>query len=135
MVRKSTIATVSDNERRAKRSPWASEALRFQLQHVSKNYNIDSMVLADCGGHLWAASTWDDPAQTHLASSVAGMGVLANEGQGFTIAQQRGKSVQVKRLSVGSATLYLAAQGAQRQTAAALDHAIPGVQRILNALI
>lgn len=128
------MATESGNERRAKRSPWASEALRFQLQHVSKNYKIDSMVLADCGGHLWAASTWDDPAQTHLASSVAGMGVLA-EGQGFTIAQQRGKSVQVKRLLVGSATLYLAAQGAQRQTAAALDQAVPGVQRILNALI
>jgi len=117
-----------------KRSPWASEALRFQLQHISKSFNLNSMVLADRGGHLWAASTWDDPAQIHLASTVAGMGVLSN-GQGFTIAQQRGRSVQVKKLQIGRATLYLAAQGAQRQTAAALDHAVEGVERILNALI
>jgi hypothetical protein len=91
------------------------------------------MVLTDTGGHLWAATTFD-PAQSHLASSVAGMGVLAGESD-FTIAQQRGRSVQVKRLKVGKATLYLAAQGVQSRTQAALDHAAEGVERILGALI
>lgn len=128
-----TMVFKSKKERRHQRSPWASQALQYQLRQVSERYRLDSMVLADTRGRLWAACTLD-PVHTHLASSVATMGVLA-EGKGFTIAKQQGRSVRVKTLKIGEATLYLAAQGAQKSAKKALEHAACGVERILGALI
>jgi len=121
-------------ERRSQRSPHASQALNYQLCHVSRKFDLDAMVLADADGRLWAASTWD-PARSHLASTVATMGVLAGGRDRFTIAHDVGRSVGVKTLRVGSALLYLAAQGAQLRTRPALDHAATGVERILGSLV
>lgn len=120
-------------ERRKQRSDHASEALNFQLGQVSRRYDLDAMVLADTDGHLWAASAWD-PARTHLANTVATMGVLAGGREQFTIAQDAGHSVRVRTLRVGQALLYLAAQGAQGRTSPALEQAADGVERILGPL-
>jgi len=121
-------------ERRHQRSDHASEALNHQLFQVSTRYDLDAMVLADADGHLWAASRWD-PARSHLANTVATMGVLAGGRDRFTIAQELGHSVQVHTLQIGQARLYLAAQGAQARTRPALAHAVDGVERILGALV
>ena len=123
-----------NRDRRLQRSPHASEALNYHLSQVSRRFDIDGMVLADTRGNLWAASKWD-PARSHLASTIATMGVLASGRDRFTIAQDAGRSVGVKKLRVGEALLYLAAQGAQARTRPALDHAAGGVARILEQLI
>jgi len=121
-------------ERRTQRSTHASEALNYQLSQISQRFELDAMVLADAEGHLWAASRWD-PARSHLASTVATMGVLAAGRDRFTIAHELGHSVQVHALQIGEARLYLAAQGAQARTRPALQHAVGGVERILGALV
>jgi C4-dicarboxylate-specific signal transduction histidine kinase len=123
-----------ERERRLQRSPHASQALNFQLSQISRKFDLDGMVLADARGNLWAASQWD-PLRSHLASTVATMGVLAAGRDRFTIAQDAGRSVGVKTLRVGEALLYLAAQGAQSRARPALDHAADGVERILEQLI
>lgn len=121
-------------ERRNQRSTHASQALSYQLSQVSQRYDLDALVLADAEGNLWAASTWN-PAGSHLASTVATMGVLAGGRDRFTIAHDLGHSVRVQTLRIGPAMLYLAAQGAQARTRPALDHAAGGVQRILGTLL
>ena len=121
-------------ERRNQRSTHASQALSYQLSQVSHRFDLDAVVLADAEGHLWASSAWD-PARTHLASTVATMGVLAGGRDRFTIAHDLGHSVRVQTLRVGQAMLYLAAQGAQARTRPALEHAVGGVHRILGTLV
>lgn len=125
--------TGAREERRRRRSSFASEALHHQLTHVSERYGLDAMVLADDGGHLWAAAPLG-PAQTHLASAVATIGTLLSR-PGFAIAQQAGRSVHVRQLRVGCTILFLAAQGAQHRTEHAVSDAAGGVERILGALL
>lgn len=124
--------TTTRTERRVARSPWASEALGLQLQHTTLIHGLDSMVLADAAGNLWAASQLDR-GRAHLASTVADTGSLGRGGR-FTIARQRGRSVTVRRLRVGRATLFLAAEGQQPRCEKALDQARPGVERILTGI-
>ena len=120
-------------DRRKTRSTWASEALGHQLREVTGCYSMESLVLADRGGNLWAAAA-ADPTSVQLARAVARLGTLAS-GSAFQIAQQSGRSVRVCRLQIGSAALFLAAQGAQRSTEPALAHAAEGVERILASLL
>jgi len=106
----------------------------LQLRQLSRRYNLDALVLADADGHLWAASALD-PVRAHLATAVATMGVLAGPNEQFTVAQQVGRSVWVRKLQIGRALLYLAAQGAQSRTRPALEHAANGIERILGPLL
>ncbi len=120
-------------ERRQKRSPWASQALQFQLQQITQEFQLDSLILTDSKGNLWAASSID-PVSGHLAQKVASIGVLGG-GKGFTVVQDKGKTISVSRINVGQAHLFLAAHGAQRQADLAIEMAVPGVERILHGLL
>lgn len=118
-------------ERRRRRSPWASEALRFQLQEVARLYRQDAVVLADSRGQLWAAS--ERAGAGELALSAAGLGPLA-DAEGFCWVQRGGTPMLCKTLQVDGTTLYLAARGPGYSSRSALTHAASGVQRILAGL-
>ena len=120
------------DDRRTERSCWASEALHHQLKRVVTRYDLETVVLTDGLGHLWAASSLDPPPAgllTHLKSQ----GLL--DPAGINRSSRRGRcSVTVRKLRVGPATLFLAAQGARQRSRPALKHAAGGVARILGDL-
>jgi hypothetical protein len=120
-------------ERRRQRSPWASEALHLQLLQVAHAYGLDALVLSDSLGHLWAASSHE----TSPVGQIAGLASRSQTKQGESLARTRigRKSLLVHKLEVGPATLFLAAQGAPRRSKPALEDAVPGVKRILSALL
>jgi hypothetical protein len=120
------------NDRRVNRSTWASRALQLQLLHVAERYRLDAVVLSDSLGHLWAASC-NQPDGNELVTDLARYGQVSGAAD---LRTRRGrKSVVVRRLKIGPATLFLAAQGAQRRSKPALDDATPGVERILSTLL
>ncbi len=117
------------SERRRRRSPWASEALHLQLLQAVNENGIDAMVLSDSLGQLWAAS-----------SRAASPGAIAarvgrSEGPELLETEHEGTPVVVRRFSVGPTTLFLSAQGPLLSSRSAVEHATPGVSRILGGLL
>jgi len=120
------------SERRTNRSSYASQALQLQLLHVAEEYRLDAVVLSDSLGHVWAASC-RSPEVGGLVSELASIGRSSSASKQRV---RRGRSsVMVRRLRVGPATLFLAAQGARRRSGPALDCATDGVERILGDLL
>jgi hypothetical protein len=119
-------------ERRRRRSSFASEALHLQLLEVATRYKLDAIVLRDTLGHLWAASSLDPAAGIGHGLDPA---ALDPDGPELFRSRVGRRPVLVRRLRVGPATLFLSAQGAPRSTRPALARAVPGVERILGALL
>jgi hypothetical protein len=120
------------SERRTNRSSYASQALQLQLLQVAEQFCLDAVVLSDSLGHVWAASC-RSPEEGGLVSELASMGRSSSAPKQRV---RRGRSsVMVRRLQVGPATLFLAAQGAERRSGPALERATDGVERILGDLL
>jgi hypothetical protein len=114
-------------ERRSRRSPWASEALHLQLLRAVQEQELQSLVLSDTLGHVWAASSRSPSAPS------AAPGARGDDGPDLQRGEQRGVPWVVQRLRVGPAVLYLSAQGATDDLA--LQRTVVGVERILGELI
>jgi hypothetical protein len=112
---------------------WASEALHLQLQQAARTHKLEDLVLADSLGNTWAASG-GNPAPSKLVGDLARRGLLHGEGD-LGEARLGNTPVLIQKVQVGSATLYLAAKGAQRRGKPALKRAARGVVRILSSLI
>ena len=125
-------SSMAFGERRRRRSPWASQALGYQLERVAALYNQEAMVLADAGGNLWAASVVGSEA-TEMALSTHGLERLT-DGEGMLWIQRQGRPMRLKRLSVVNTTLFLVTRGPRHNTRSALTHAETGISRILNNL-
>lgn len=118
------------SERRQRRSLWASEALHLQLLQVAAGYQLEALVLADELGNMWAASGLD-PSPRAILRGLGDWTAPTDEPGLF----RGGEDVLVKRLQVGTATLFLAARGGADRSRLALEHAAPGVTRILTSLL
>lgn len=121
-------------ERRRDRSPYVSEALRMQLAAIADRHKIDTIVLADSAGLLWAAS--HPTGGSSLAARVA-QG-LDPDRHAFVQVMPQPDPITARRLQVGPAELYLVARGsgyATRRSRRALIEATRGVRRILGSLI
>ena len=114
-------------ERRSRRSPWASEALHLQLLRAVQEQELQSLVLSDTLGHVWAASSRSPSA------TAASPGPRVDEGPDLQRCERQGVPCVVQRLRVGPAVLYLSAQGATDDHA--LRKTVAGVERILGELI
>jgi len=114
-----------ERDRRLRRSAYASEALRLQLERVAATHELDGLVLADRLGHLWASS---QPVGGTALARWARLGPRADEQP-----QRHPGPVALRWLQVSGADLCLVASGggAERR---ALGVAAGGVQRILEDL-
>jgi hypothetical protein len=121
------------SERRLERSLWASEALYLQLQQAAQQFGLSSMALTDSAGNLWASST-RQTTPSLLAQEMSQLGLIGQE-QDLCHGRRGRISITVSRLQVGPAVLYLGAQGARKKSCPALEHARPGVARILATLL
>ena len=122
------------NERREDRSEFVSEALRLQLASIAERHDIDTLVLADDDGNLWAAAY--PTGGTSLAARAAA--ALRPERGRFVQLVPQPDPVIARRLIIGNAQLHLIAQAsgnATRRSRLALLEASRGVRRILGSLL
>jgi hypothetical protein len=111
-------------ERRTRRSPWASEALHLQLLRAVQDHGLQTLVLSDALGQVWAASSRSPTVRPPSP------GPLTDDGPDL----QRCDELLVQRLRVGPAVLYLSAQRA-KGAETALRRSAAGVERILGGLL
>ena len=119
---------LSLRDRRARRSPWASEALHLQLLNSVQNHQLETLVLSDSLGQVWAASS------RSLTATPPSPGPLGEDGPDLQRHHSPEGALLVQRLRVGPAVLYLSAQGPDGAEAA-LRQSAAGVSRILGSLL
>lgn len=120
-------------ERRKSRSDHANVALRHQLEHVALQRQIDSLVLADAEGRLWAAS--DEVGD--CSHAVRAAATLPRDKHGFIELVPNLDPVIVMCLRLRQGELFLAARSsgeAAGRSRRGLIEAALGVERILRTL-
>jgi hypothetical protein len=117
-------------ERRARRSPEHSTALRFQLESTLRRAGMSALALTDRTGMLlaWAG---DEPTCEELCAAAP---VIAQGGPTKTLPGKLGDAeLAVRSLDCFGEPLYLASAGGGVAREALLAHSARGIHRILTS--
>ena len=118
------------SERRNRRSADREVALRYQMEHVREQGNLEALVLSDADG-LVLASAGDSSVCEELGAYAP---LLCHSPMGMRLPPLlRGGEVAVRSMSMHGSGFFVACLGGGVARDALLDHSSRGAQRILTA--
>ncbi len=123
-------ATMTNTERRHKRSANTTRALCYQLSASLSNAKLQGLVLADDDGVCLAAAG-DNRACNEIAAHLPLLGRKVNEFEGILFGPEAQWDVQMRRFDVEGSNLYLCAIGGSEVRNDQLEQSLGGVARIL----
>lgn len=117
-------------ERRHRRSPHHTTALRYQLESTLKRGRMAALALTDRSGMLLAWAGEDG-----LCEELGALAPMVAQGWSPEIEQQeiRSEDVSVRSIECFGEPLYLASIGGGVARDALLSHSARGIHRILTA--
>ena len=118
------------SDRRNRRSPDRSVALRYQMEHTREKGNLEAVVLSDSDG-LMLAGAGEEGVCEELGAFAP---LLCRSPMGMRLPPLlRGGEVAVRTVALHGTGLFISCLGGGVARDALLDHSTRGVERILAA--